>query len=637
MEAACSYNFSSNNPYRYVRETDPFKRRPVPSHPRHLTDDHSESKKHSLTQSKFQVEKCLSSTPKLPERPPPPPPPGRHPPLPPAYSSNNSKASRTAPPQIPTVEPLIPPELRGTSTGHAYAFAPDTAPLVPEEENVDALFARLQQIERYVKNLLGSRGYHTTVEPSSGGRIFETCPSWQPDPKELTFENLLAHPSEYKNCESGDDHTYRPSEKPQWSLAPLDSTIDPQNDDPPSYDDDEMHFRNSAANASPDLTERPPPTCAYCNESRAYMSWFPVAGPSGGPTDDLVCLDCYITNGLYQTPFPNSFHSRKLHKLPGSDTTIGARPENITPRPLVWRQETCQQRHDNPSNVPKITRTCIVCADDLPLERFSNVLATRGCRHENSVCRDCLQQWIETQLTTFGWEKIKCVQCQQYLQYEDVRRYATRETFNRYDELAARSVYTNEPNFVWCRNPHCGSGQIHEGGEGMPIFQCKACKRRYCIVHNTPWHEGETCVEFDIRMNGDATDLRNPDTILDLRGEAHENEQRAPKSRLRKLQKKNATSTGKSSKTSKIHASVLRSHLTGDDQTEDSDQLCRGAEAGSSKMELEERQIRQERQEYLRKKAEEQRGEESVRKISKQCPKCHWSIEKYTGCNHVST
>ena len=54
-------------------------------------------------------------------------------------------------------------------------------------------------------------------------------------------------------------------------------------------------------------------------------------------------------------------------------------------------------------------------------------------------------------------------------------------------------------SFRWCLRPGCKSGQIHETGTNGPLFRCHACGFRVCVIHNVPWHKGETCTEFDYR------------------------------------------------------------------------------------------------------------------------------------------
>ena len=56
------------------------------------------------------------------------------------------------------------------------------------------------------------------------------------------------------------------------------------------------------------------------------------------------------------------------------------------------------------------------------------------------------------------------------------------------------------PGFRRCLAPGCVSGQIHEGGAEEPIVTCNDCGSKSCFTHQTAWHAGETCEDFDERM-----------------------------------------------------------------------------------------------------------------------------------------
>ena len=171
-------------------------------------------------------------------------------------------------------------------------------------------------------------------------------------------------------------------------------------------------------------------------------------------------------------------------------------------------REHAQPRSDSPTveaAVGPSTRTCAICADDFTLDQFSTSRMTSTCAHNHSACSVCTQQWIETQLTEAGWDRIRCMECNENLDHADVQRHATPAVFDRYDLLAMRAALANDPDFVWCQNTACGSGQIHEGGDDLPVFHCRACGSRYCVRHMVPWHEGETCHAFNRRMDGQSS------------------------------------------------------------------------------------------------------------------------------------
>lgn len=52
------------------------------------------------------------------------------------------------------------------------------------------------------------------------------------------------------------------------------------------------------------------------------------------------------------------------------------------------------------------------------------------------------------------------------------------------------------PDLVMCLGLNCGSGQIHT--DENPMMICESCSFKTCAVHKLPWHEGQTCEEFDM-------------------------------------------------------------------------------------------------------------------------------------------
>jgi hypothetical protein len=49
-----------------------------------------------------------------------------------------------------------------------------------------------------------------------------------------------------------------------------------------------------------------------------------------------------------------------------------------------------------------------------------------------------------------------------------------------------------------CLATNCGAGQIHSGGKEQPLMICNACSFKICTYHGRPWHEDQTCAEFDV-------------------------------------------------------------------------------------------------------------------------------------------
>jgi hypothetical protein len=158
-----------------------------------------------------------------------------------------------------------------------------------------------------------------------------------------------------------------------------------------------------------------------------------------------------------------------------------------------------------------LSETCTVCTDaKKPTEVPPRI--TGRCRHKGSTCKDCLGQWISSSLGTSTWERLKCTECAELLAFSDVKRYASKPDFDRYDGLVTRASLESIHNFRWCLSTRCESGQIHD--PACARFKCVACKARHCVHHNVPWHSGETCDEYDRRNRRRRKDDKASETVI---------------------------------------------------------------------------------------------------------------------------
>ncbi|KAI1641203.1 hypothetical protein F4809DRAFT_216014 [Biscogniauxia mediterranea] len=153
------------------------------------------------------------------------------------------------------------------------------------------------------------------------------------------------------------------------------------------------------------------------------------------------------------------------------------------------------------------TESCIICTEDKRVSEMPHRRRiTKACSHDANMCKECVAQWITSSLETLRWDRLKCPECPQLLKFENVRAFATEDTFKRYDELATKGVLTQINEFQWCLNPQCNSGQIHS--KGCTKARCHACHYTWCAHHNVPWHRKETCQEYDHRNRDHRRDDR---------------------------------------------------------------------------------------------------------------------------------
>ncbi|KAF2867250.1 hypothetical protein BDV95DRAFT_446383, partial [Massariosphaeria phaeospora] len=156
-----------------------------------------------------------------------------------------------------------------------------------------------------------------------------------------------------------------------------------------------------------------------------------------------------------------------------------------------------QQRQESMAR----SRECAVCGDMVAIPDFP---ALPDCSHEPETCVSCFAGWIASELQGKGWRNIRCPgnECKVPLKHHEVQQYASQEVFEQFDTFSARDALNDDPNFRWCRAQGCTSGQIHDSGEEGNIFTCVACGFRVCVIHDTAWHEGETCEEYTYRKSG---------------------------------------------------------------------------------------------------------------------------------------
>ncbi|KAH0262307.1 hypothetical protein KCU91_g13488, partial [Aureobasidium melanogenum] len=143
-------------------------------------------------------------------------------------------------------------------------------------------------------------------------------------------------------------------------------------------------------------------------------------------------------------------------------------------------------------------RNCAVCFKDQPLSSFPDVSHDDRHQHGADTCRTCFNRYLIQQVNA-GNARAKCVECQEPLQYADVKSIVSKTTLMRYDKNLLKTFVEEDVDFHYCMSKKCKSGQVHIGGEDMPIFCCKVCNHKHCMACEIPWHEGETCDQYQAR------------------------------------------------------------------------------------------------------------------------------------------
>ena len=145
-------------------------------------------------------------------------------------------------------------------------------------------------------------------------------------------------------------------------------------------------------------------------------------------------------------------------------------------------------------------RECAVCGDIMDPLGFPAKAPTAKCEHASTTCIECLQSWMASEFETKGCEGIKCPECSETLEYNDVQLAASPETFETYDKMSMRNALGAMDEFAWCLGANCGSGQLNI--ENKNYMDCVNCGYKQCLKHKVAWHTSETCKQYDYRVSG---------------------------------------------------------------------------------------------------------------------------------------
>ncbi|KAK0617299.1 hypothetical protein B0T14DRAFT_568818 [Immersiella caudata] len=130
--------------------------------------------------------------------------------------------------------------------------------------------------------------------------------------------------------------------------------------------------------------------------------------------------------------------------------------------------------------------------------------------HDLDICNTCLAQHIATQLESrgrAGSEQLTCPSpgCGHAYSHDEIRMLASPEAFVQYDKLRLLGHLATLPNFRWCLREGCQMGQVYDfsamhnfpGTRQRSRIVCDACGFEMCFYHQMPWHEGQTCTDYD--------------------------------------------------------------------------------------------------------------------------------------------
>ncbi|KAK7733321.1 hypothetical protein SLS53_008218 [Cytospora paraplurivora] len=137
---------------------------------------------------------------------------------------------------------------------------------------------------------------------------------------------------------------------------------------------------------------------------------------------------------------------------------------------------------------------CPICLEEYSPSQFPRrPTITEFCDHSDKACLQCLESSITAMVERGALHLLACPICPQKLSHIDIKQYANKEIYKRYQYLKQQSEIPG--HWISCTNPNCGGSQAHESDD--PRMICKHCNFFTCAKHKRPWHNGQTCGEFD--------------------------------------------------------------------------------------------------------------------------------------------
>lgn len=314
----------------------------------------------------------------------------------------------------------------------------------------------------------------------------------------------------------------------------------------------------------------------------------------------------------------------------------------ISDRHLPQRKATQPSSYHTDSQM-----SCTICVEDFSNTVIRPAWISLACTHEPTVCSVCISKSIKSDLETRIWDQIRCPECQTLLIYDDIKRFADAETFERYERLSFRSAVGSDKNFIWCQQ--CDFGQLHEKGASEPIVRCLNCGFQSCFVHSGPWHSGFTCDEYnDMLQNPDqyqsARDRENCDLEMTKRLQQEHDLDAAQeissrdKRKEEERQRRRHNEEREKARAAQLMEAEIRRKEKQQAETEERQRVEEQRRVEKAKTQA--AKMRKQTQERALMEARRQRENElsiqTMKQTTKQCPGCRWPIEKNRGCDHMT-
>ena len=77
-----------------------------------------------------------------------------------------------------------------------------------------------------------------------------------------------------------------------------------------------------------------------------------------------------------------------------------------------------------------VRKECTVCCTEVAINRFPKLPHKGAGLHDRSVCFNCWEQHLATEIDSKGWDSISCPECEQRLDGSEIKKLASDESCN---------------------------------------------------------------------------------------------------------------------------------------------------------------------------------------------------------------
>lgn len=322
-------------------------------------------------------------------------------------------------------------------------------------------------------------------------------------------QSTVTQPAEYRDANFGRQHGRGRTVSGDWVENEDEEDMDDANeeedddDDDDDGDDESMHDLMEGPHGDMDGEEwldNAPLAWGHAFSGRGRTLNDPTdeAGESSAENEENTAASTGIEGQVIDRPQnqPNELEPIPFnagHIDPQNQVGVVATTEHLEDLDEEPHPNDSSMHPGEPEDEEEIE--CPICLEDYPRSRFpKRDTITDLCDHPDKACLSCLDSSISAIIERGALHILACPICPQKLSHRDIKEYANPAVYERYKYLKHQSQIPG--HYISCTNPVCGGSQPHES-EG-PMMICNHCQFATCAKHRRPWHEGQTCQEFDL-------------------------------------------------------------------------------------------------------------------------------------------